>query len=154
MALFLVLSVGATDSFSQDNGPTNYCIPGPELVTGNNAIFGTYANVACCYPLYLKQVSTYYDYYFTTPIKEVKITETNSGEVKLLRQSYGNGGLGMGPWEGCYKYTGVRGEMSPGEKFNIRYVVENNYYGYNGTNYCIYNYGTYYSTRVWIDLQP
>lgn len=152
MALFLVLSVGATDSFSQDNGPTNYCIPGPELVTGNNAIFGTYANVAWCYPLYLKQVSTYYDYYFTTPIKEVKITETNSGEVKLLRQSYGNGGLGMGPWEGCYKYTGVRGEMSPGEKFNIRYVVENNYYGYNGTNYCIYNYGTYYSTRVWIDF--
>lgn len=150
MALFIMLSVGVTESFSQDNGPTNYCIPGPEMVTGNQGAFGTTA--AWCYPAYLKSLSSLYDYYLTVPILEVRITETNSGEVKMQRESYGAGGMNQGPWEGCYKYTGARAEMSPGEKYNIRVVQLNNYYGYNGTDYCMYSYSTYYTMRIFIDF--
>lgn len=149
-AILILLTVFATDTEAQNNGPTNYCIPSNDMMLANPALFGN--PLAWCYALYLKSVSTYYDYYFTTPIKEVKITETGSGEVKLLRQSMGNGGQGMGPWEGCYVYTGARGEMSPGEKYNIAVTVENNYYGYNGTNYCIYNYSNSYVIRIFIDF--
>jgi hypothetical protein len=139
-----------TESFSQgDNGPSNYCIPGPSLVTANKAM----GNEAMwCYPSYLKAMSSMYDYYFTVPIKEVSVIETSNNQVKLNRQSYVNGGQGQGPWEGCYKYTGAQGEMWAGHTYNIKVVVENNYYGYGGTNYCMYNYTNNYVFRIFIDF--
>ncbi|MFA5512988.1 MAG: GEVED domain-containing protein, partial [Candidatus Kapaibacterium sp.] len=153
VAILLVMMLASltipVDTYSQDTGPDNYCIPSNDYMPAN-VNMGYPANF-WCYPEYLKSASTYYDYYFTTPIKEVSITEVGSGEVKLLRQSYGDGGKGMGPWEGCYVYTGARGEMSPGEKYNIRMQVEINYYGYSGTNYCMYNYSNNYTARIFID---
>lgn len=150
MGLFVMLTITTVSSYSQDNGPTNYCIPGPAMVPGNTGMGNPEA--MWCYPSYLKSLSSYYDYYYTEPILEARITETASGEVKLLRQSYGNGGQGMGPWEGCYKYTGARGEMSPGETYNLKFVTLRNYYGYNGTDYCIYAYSTMLCFRVFIDF--
>ncbi|MFA5512087.1 MAG: GEVED domain-containing protein, partial [Candidatus Kapaibacterium sp.] len=145
----MMFSIAVQTGYSQDTGPDNYCIPSNDYMPAN-VNMGNPANF-WCYPEYLPSISTYYDYYMTMPIKEVRITETGSGEVKLLRQSYSDGGMGFGPWEGCYVYTGARGEMSPGETYNIRVVVENNYYGYSGTNYCINNYSTTYTFRIFID---
>jgi hypothetical protein len=90
-------------------------------------------------------------YYFTMPIKEVKISNANTNEVVLSRVS--DGTYAWGHWEGCYIYTGVKGEMQPGETYNIAYRVDWNYYGYYGTDYCDYTWAqTYRVHRVFIDF--
>ena len=157
MLAFIMLFANLSTSVAQDMGPTNYCIPNLTMVPANNQLFGSYAQQSWCYNDYLKAISTYYMYYFTVPIHEVKITESNSGEVKLFRESRvdkGYSGTNAGTFEGCY--VGIdkttRGEMSPGETYNIKITVLNNYYGYNGTNYCIYNYTNTFVIRIFLDL--
>ncbi len=98
-------------------------------------------------------------YYFTVPIHEVKISESASGEVKMLRESRtdrGYAGTNAGTFEGCYvgidKTLPHRAEMSPGDEYRIKISVYTNYYGYNGTDYCMYNYTNTYNIRVFLDL--
>lgn len=156
IAVTIMLFANVSNTFAQDNGAlTNYCIPRSAQVTANAQIFGT--DLAWCYNDYMKWASTYYMYYFTEPIHEVKITETNSGEVHVCesRTDKGYSGSNAGTFEGCYvgiDKTIVRGEMSPGETYNMKFTVLNNYYGYNGTNYCIYSYTSTFNIRIFLDL--
>jgi len=154
----LILSVFASLFFvnrlelSADDGPTNYCIPSNDLVP-LNAAWG-YPESFWCYPLYIKSQSwgSNYLYYFTLPILQVQVVDATSGEIKIDRNSRGNGGQGMQEWEGCYIYTGVRGELEPGAKYRIKYWANYNYYGYGTTDYCNYGWSTYRVHRVFIDF--
>jgi len=143
-ALFVVLSINTYDASAQE-GPQNYCIPNATMVPANQNI--GYPESAWCFPMYYTQ----YNYrYFTVPILQVQIYDAKSGEIKLDRESRTNINLGTytGPWEGCYKYTGVKGELEPGATYRLRMWVNYDYYQYMTNQYC---YSTYYTTRAFID---
>jgi len=144
VSLIIVLSISITDANAQE-GPQNYCVPSAAMVPGNAG--RGYPESFWCYPLYYSQ----YNYrYFTVPILQVQIYDAKTGEIKLNRESRTNINLGAytGPWEGCYKYTGVKGELEPGATYRVRVWANYDYYQYMTYQYC---YNTYYTTRLFID---
>ncbi|MBX3043668.1 MAG: T9SS type A sorting domain-containing protein [Candidatus Kapabacteria bacterium] len=147
-ALILMLGVQNMNvANAQDMGPDNYCIPGPEYASANQGVFGR--TDIWCYPSYLSSISTFYKEYMTSPILEVKVTEVGSNEVKIHRISRAT--AVDGPWEGCYVFTNSRFEMSPGETYDIEMIGLRNYGIFNTTNYCIYNWNSWYNNRIFID---
>jgi hypothetical protein len=135
------------DLKAEDTGPTTYCYPKSEAMN-----LGSYY---WCYATYVKSISSYYMYYFTEPILETQIVDVASGEIKMdriSRTNLGFSGQNMGEFEGCYVYTGVKGEMEPGGIFDIKSWHRQNYYGYNGTDYCNYGYTIQFCFRVFIDF--
>ncbi|HRP02101.1 MAG TPA: GEVED domain-containing protein, partial [Candidatus Kapabacteria bacterium] len=149
LALFVMLGL-TTNSSNAQEGPQNYCTPSPDMVPANQQM-GNPPEL-WCFPLYYTQ----YGYrYFTVPILQVQIVDAKTGEIKLNRESRTNINLGelTGPWEGCYKYTGVKGELEPGATYRVKIWGDYNYYAYTGYDYCdpMYNYGSYYTTRLFID---
>lgn len=151
MLFVVTLMISATSivQAQSGSGPTNYCIPNasmvPEATQWNQDMW--------CYPLYLKNMGydQWYDYYFSIPIKEVKVSNAATDEVALYRKSETTALWGI--WEGCYVYTGVKGEIQPGETYDIAYKVDYNYYSYYGTDYCNYGYSWLsYTNRVFIDF--
>ncbi|MFW5702167.1 MAG: GEVED domain-containing protein, partial [Bacteroidota bacterium] len=119
--------------------PTNYCIPtDPELA--NNGYY-------YCYPEYLPSISSYYDWYFPAMITHVKIY--NNEKTALERES---GNDPETDFEGCWIDTGVEGELALGGDYKLYVKVQEVYYSYSGNDYCeMYNYRTYYTTRIFID---
>ncbi|MFW5702042.1 MAG: GEVED domain-containing protein, partial [Bacteroidota bacterium] len=122
-----------------DAQPTNYCIPSqPELASG-----GYYY----CYPEYLPSISNYYDWYYPAMVTHVKVY--NQALTPIDRQSSNDLETGF---EGCWVDTGVEGELEIDADYSIYVKVKEAYYSYNGNDYCeMYNYSTYYTTRVFID---
>ncbi|HRP03134.1 MAG TPA: GEVED domain-containing protein, partial [Candidatus Kapabacteria bacterium] len=143
-ALFVVFCFNFYEVTAQE-GPQNYCTPSPDMVPANQQM-GQPEDL-WCYPKYYAQ----YNYsYFTVPIVQVQIVDAKTGEIKLNRESKTNINIGQytGPWEGCYKYTGVKGELEPGATYRVKVWANFTYYQYMTTEYC---YTTYYTTRLFID---
>ncbi|HRP03138.1 MAG TPA: GEVED domain-containing protein, partial [Candidatus Kapabacteria bacterium] len=144
-AVFILLFSFNLNETKAQEGPQNYCTPSPDMVPVND-VFG-YDEDFWCYPLYY----TRYNYrYFTSPIVQVQISDAKTGEVVMNRESRTNINIGQytGPWEGCYKYTGVKGELEPGGTYRIKVWVNYDYYQYMTYQYC---YSTYYTTRLFLD---
>ena len=150
--LFVLFSVASIDLQSQqDPGPSNYCIPSIDDVIVNQQ----WGYTTACYPeqMIIWGYKGYgYDYFYTCPILEVEVYnpfENNETKLKRISRAAAN----WGPWEHCYVFTNVRGEVSPGETYNIKTFVDRNYYSYNGTDYCLmYGYYTYWYFRIFIDF--
>ena len=143
-ALFVVLSINSYDAQAQE-GPQNYCVPNATMVPVNPLI--GYPADMWCFPIYYMQ----YNYrYFTVPILQVQVYDAKTGEIKIDRESRANINIGQytGPWEGCYKYTGVKGDLEPGATYRLRLWANYDYYQYMTSQYC---YATYYTTRLFID---
>ena len=156
--LALIISISTfcvEDANAQDSGPTNYCIPSNSYVPLNQQ-WGMGEN-GWCYPEYITAYGWGYRNYYTSPILEAQIIDAASGEIKMDRESREDVHPYNGPWEGCYVYTGVKGEMEPGGTFKVKTWNDFNYYSYGSTDYCsdfAYGWYTYmrYFHRIFIDF--